>query len=116
MEEQKGLGAIRIADSVVASIAGIAAMEAEGVAKLGGNVTKEMVAKAGKKKLAGAVNCEIANKVVNVTITMTILYGYSIKKVSAEVQSKVKQAIENMTGLTVETVNTRVLGIVVEEK
>ena len=116
MEEEKSIGTIQIADSVVASIAGIAALEAEGVSRLAGNITKDQVAKAGKKKLSGAVACEIIEKTVSVRIALLMEYGSSLKKVSAEVQSKVKQAIENMTGLSVTSVGVRVLGIVVSDK
>ena len=54
MEEKKieNIGKIKIADDVVASIAGIAAIEVDGVARLTGGISKEVVSKLGKKKLA----------------------------------------------------------------
>ena len=49
------LGEVQIADEVVAIIAGLAATEVEGVASMAGNVTNELVAKLGMKKLSKGV-------------------------------------------------------------
>ena len=95
INEEEKIGKISIADGVVASIAGIAAIEVEGVSKLTGNISKELVAKLGKKNLANGVKVEITDGNV----------------VSEGVQEKVKQAIENMTGLHVRVVNVVVSGI-----
>lgn len=105
------LGNISIADGVVASIAGIAAIEVEGVSKLTGNISKEIVSKLGKKNLANGVKIEIVDGVVVADISVEINYGTSIKKVSEEIQVKVKQSIETMTGLSVGIVNVVVSGI-----
>lgn len=105
------LGNISIADGVVASIAGIAAIEVDGVSKLTGNISKELVSKLGKKNLANGVKVEIVEGVVVADISVEIKYGSAIKKVSEEIQAKVKQAIETMTGLSVGVVNVVVSGI-----
>ena len=105
INEEEKIGKISIADGVVASIAGIAAIEVEGVSKLTGNISKELVAKLGKKNLANGVKVEITDG------NVVVEYGTSIKKVSEGVQEKVKQAIENMTGLHVRVVNVVVSGI-----
>ena len=110
-KDGNNIGKIRIADDVVASIAGIAAIEVKGVSKLTGNISKELVGKLGKRNLANGVKIMIAEGGVNVDISLELEYGNNIKKVSEEVQSKVKQSIENMTGLTVNVVNVVVSGI-----
>ena len=110
MEETK-IGTISIADDVVASIAGIAALEVKGVSKLNGNITKDLAGKLGKKNLANGVKVDIANGIVAVDISVEMEYGNSIRKVSEEIQLKVKQAVENMTGLKVSVVNVTVAGI-----
>ena len=111
INEEEKIGKISIADGVVASIAGIAAIEVEGVSKLTGNISKELVAKLGKKNLANGVKVEITDGNVVVDVSLEVEYGTSIKKVSEGVQEKVKQAIENMTGLHVRVVNVVVSGI-----
>lgn len=115
VSENIKLGNICIADDVVASIAGIAATEVKGVSKLTGNISKELIGKLGKKSLANGVKIEIEDGNVSCMISLEVEYGNSIKKVSEEVQSKVKQAIENMTGLNVIVVNVTVSGIKLEK-
>jgi uncharacterized alkaline shock family protein YloU len=99
----------------VASIAGIAATEVSGVSKLTGNISKELIAKLGKKNLANGVKIDIEDGEVSCIISLEIEYGNSIKKVSEEVQAKVKQSIENMTGLKVSVVNVVISGIKLEK-
>lgn len=48
---------------------------------------------------------------VRVDLGIIVYYEYKIKKVSEQVQEKVKQAIETMTGLNVTKVNIRVAGV-----
>ena len=43
-------------------------------------------------------------------------YGYNIPATCHKVQMKVKKAIENMTGLTVEYVNVRIVTIQMQNK
>ena len=49
-------------------------------------------------------------------MALNLKYNYSIVEVSARVQEKVKNAIENMTGLTVADVNIRIAGVDVPEE
>ena len=44
-------------------------------------------------------------------LSLNIKYGYNIPDVSEKVQDKVKNAIQNMTGLTVLDVNIRIAGV-----
>ena len=44
-------------------------------------------------------------------MALNISYGYSIHEVSAKVQDRVKNAIENMTGLEVSIVNIRIASV-----
>ena len=105
------VGQVQIADEVVAVIAGLAATEVEGVAKMSGNITNEIVSKLGMKKLSKGVKATITGTQVDVTLNLVLSYGVSIPKTSQEVQDKVKSAIETMTGLTVSEVNIRIAGI-----
>ena len=105
------LGEVKIADEVVAIIAGLAAMEVEGVASMAGNATRELISKIGIKSLSKGVKVDILEDVVTVDATLNLKYGYNIQAVSTKVQEKVKTAIENMTGLKVADVNIRVAGI-----
>jgi len=113
--EEGKIGTISIADDVVASIAGIAALEVDGVSRLTGNISRELAGKLGKKNLAGGVKIAIDNNQVTADISLEALYGTSVKKISEEVQTKVKSAVETMTGLNVVKVNVVVSSIKIEK-
>lgn len=116
IKEDENLGEVKIADEVVAIIAGLAAMEVEGVASMSGNATKELISKLGMKSLSKGVKVDVLEGIVTVALKLNLKYGYSVIEVSEKVQEKVKAAIENMTGLTVADVNIRVAGVDVPEE
>ena len=110
------LGDIQIADEVNAIIAGLAATEVEGVAKMYGNITNELVSKLGMKNLSKGVKVLVTPEDVKVDLSIELKYGYSVIDVSSKVQEKVKQAIETMTGLKVSMVRVRIAGVAIEKE
>ena len=117
-EDRKGfkikddkLGEVKIADEVVAIIAGLASTEVDGVSSMAGNITNELVSKLGMKNLSKGIRVEVAEGVVTVAVALNIAYGYAIPDVSLKVQERVKNAIENMTGLEVSSVNVRIASV-----
>jgi uncharacterized alkaline shock family protein YloU len=111
---ESNIGEVQIADEVVATIAGLAATEVQGVAAMSSNITNELVSKLGMKNLSKGVKIEVNSDSVAVDLSLTLEYGYSIPNTSKQVQEKVKTAIENMTGLTVSEVNIRISGVNIE--
>lgn len=111
LEAEESGGELKIANEVVAIIAALAATEVDGVASLVGNMTHELIARLGMKSLSKGVNVTVEDGVVNAQISLVIQYGYSVPAVSAKVQDKIKSAIENMTGLRVETVKVTIAGV-----
>lgn len=107
----ENLGEVKIADEVVAIIAGLAAMEVDGVASMAGNATREIISRLGVKGLSKGVRVDVLEGIVTVSLKLNLKYGYSIMDISGKVQEKVKAAIENMTGLTVADVNIRIAGV-----
>ena len=79
------VGEVKIADEVVAIIAGLAATEVEGVSSMAGNITNELVSKLGMKNLSKGVRVEVLSGIVNVDVALNIAYGSSIPEVSAKV-------------------------------
>lgn len=110
------IGEVQIADEVVAIIAGLAATEVKGVASMYGNITNELVAKLGMKNLSKGVKIEVSDGKVSVDLAINMEYGYNIPEVTGAVQDRVKNAIETMTGLSVEDVNIRVAGVNLEDE
>jgi uncharacterized alkaline shock family protein YloU len=115
LQDNENCGTVQIADDVVAMVAGIAATEIDGVSAMAGNITNELMSKVGMKKLTKGVRVEVIGKRVVVDLAVTMKYGYHIPATCQKVQAKVKNAIENMTGLNVEYVNIRIAGIEVQK-
>ena len=115
IKTDENLGEVKIADEVVAIIAGLAATEVDGVASMAGNITNELVGKLGMKNLSRGVKVEVLEGVVSVRLALNIRYGYNIPETSQKVQEKVKSAIENMTGLEVADVNVSISDVVLEQ-
>lgn len=115
LQENEEIGAVQIADDVVAMIAGIAATEVEGVSAMAGNITNELMSKVGMKSLTKGVKVAVLNKVVTVELALMMEYGYNIPGTCQKVQEKVKTAIENMTGLDVADINIRIAGVTMQK-
>ena len=116
LREDVDFGTVKIADDVVAMIAGIAATEVEGVHGMAGNVGRDLLSKVGIRNLNKGVKVFVDTNRVKADLAIVIDYGYSIPTVSQKVQEKVKSTIESMTGLCVTDVNVRIAGVNVQGK
>ncbi|MCM1024905.1 MAG: Asp23/Gls24 family envelope stress response protein [Roseburia sp.] len=114
LKNEEHVGVIQIADDVVAMIASLAATEVKGVHAMAGNITNELMSKAGLKKLTKGVRVTVKEGSVTVDLAVTMEYGYNILATCQKVQGKVKAAIENMTGLDCADVNIRIAGVKVK--
>ena len=116
-EIQGKAGTVKIADDVVAMIAALAATEVDGVAAMAGNLTNELLSRVGVRGLSRGAKVDVSGRKVKVGLAITVEYGYNIPATCQRIQTKVKGAIENMTGLEVLDVNIRIAGInVTKEK
>lgn len=109
--DEEKIGTVQIADDVVAMIASLAATEVDGVSAMVGNITNELMSKVGMKNLTKGVKVSIHDAVVTVDLSVVLEYGFNIPTTCQLVQKKVKTAIENMTGLTVDDVNIRIASV-----
>lgn len=109
------LGTVKIANDVVAMIAGLAATEVDGVSSMSGNITNEFMEKVGMKKQTKGVKVDILEGTVSVDLALTLEYGFNIPTTCNKVQEKVKSAIETMTGFSVSDVNIRIIGIKMQD-
>ena len=103
---------IKIADDVVAVIAGVAVSEVSGVAEMAGGfaggITEVL---SGKKNLAKGIKVEVGDKDTKIDVNIIVEYGARIPDVAFEIQNRVKKAVEGMTGLKVLEVNVHVQGV-----
>lgn len=103
---------IRIADDVIAVIAGVAVSEVPGVAEMSGGFAggiSEVLS--GKKNLSKGIKVESGEKETRIDVNIIVEYGTRIPDVAFEIQNKVKTAVESMTGLKVVEVNVHVQGV-----
>ena len=108
------VGEVEINDDVIAVIAAVAAMEVEGVASMAGNITADIVAKLGMKKLSKGVKVTVAEYILVIDLSLNLEYGTNILEASKAVQSKVKSSVEKMTGLNVDVVNVNIASVEVK--
>ena len=108
-------GKVVFAPDVVATIAGLAASEVNGVASLVGTVIEGISGIFTKKNMTKGVHVEVGQEEAAVDLSINVKYGFRIQDVCAEVQKGVKSAIETMTSLRVVEVNVLVQGVVFDE-
>ncbi len=108
MENEKSTGykqggQLKIADDVIAIIAGLAISDQEGV------YTAEKTAN--KKNHGKGISIRMDGGAAICDLDLIVRYGVKIPDFAKDVQTKVKEAIENMTGVTVKEVNLNIVGI-----
>jgi len=111
IQERDEFGDVRIANEVVATIAGLAAIEVEGVAAMSGGLAGGIAEMLGRKNLAKGVRVEVGQEQAAVDLYVVVHYGVRIPEVAWKVQEYVKRALETMTGLQVVEVNVHVQGV-----
>mgnify|MGYP001412447459 CR=1 FL=1 len=109
-------GQVRIADDVVAVIAGIAATETGGIAGMSGGITEGLARRVSGKNVTRGVSVEVGEQETAIDLRVIVQYGAKIHEVSRELQFNVKQAVESMTGLKVIEVNVKVEGVILAEE
>jgi uncharacterized alkaline shock family protein YloU len=117
-EEFVVAGETTIDDEVIASIAGVAAKEVEGVASLGtSSIRRTVVERLGRaEERARGVEVEAGKKEAIVDLTVNVIYGFSIPKIIIEVRRKVAYRLLEMVGLVAKEINVNVVGIEFPER
>ena len=110
---------LNISEDVIGIIAGLAASEVEGIAGMTlGFVDGINQILGNNKKYSKGVKISLEGKKVTIDLYVNVKYGVRIPDIAFEIQTKVKKAVETMTGLKVSEVNVHVQGvnIVMEKK
>ena len=113
--EHEEIGKAHVTEEVVAAIAGLAAVEVEGVECLANGAERDSIAKLGRKKLASSVKIIEDGMLVDVNIALVVRMGYNIPKICKSVQEKIRSGIEGVTGIKVGNVNIEIANIKVEK-
>ena len=106
-------GTVSFATEVVATIAGLAATEVEGVASMSSpnSGLADMFSRKNNRNFTKGVRIDLDGNMVTVDITIVVEYGSPVPDVARSIQENVKKAIETMSGLEVHSVDVRVSGI-----
>jgi uncharacterized alkaline shock family protein YloU len=108
MMENHNFGEVKISADVIATIAGLAAVEIEGVVTTT-SLTDKLLKNNGVKVV-------LEEDEVTLDIMMVVDYGVSIPDVAFKVQENIKNTVETMTGLKVSQVNIHVQGISIKKE
>ncbi|HIW70916.1 MAG TPA: Asp23/Gls24 family envelope stress response protein [Candidatus Limosilactobacillus merdipullorum] len=109
-------GTIQISPQVLEIIAGIAASEVDGVAKMHGSLASGVSELFGRQLDRRGVKLSNNDDQLAIDVDVYVQYGVSVPTIAAEIQNKVKQQVSVMTGLTPTEVNVHIRGIVADEK
>lgn len=116
MDEQIQTGSIRISDDVVATIAGMAAIDTPGIAAMSGGISEGLAKRLSGKNVQKGVSVEVGQLETAIDLRVIVLYGFRFQDVCRELQLNVREAIETMTGLRVVEVNVKVDGVSIRDK
>ena len=109
MAEQAIKGETIIEDEVVASLAGKAAGEVDGVVALGKSSIRRMLAeRLGSNDKSRGVQVAVAENDVTADLTLSIGYGYNIPATVAEVRRRVSASLQENAGLNATEINIHV--------
>lgn len=107
-------GSINFANDVLATIAGIACTEVEGIAGMSGGIIGGIGELLGRKNLTKGVKVELVDGKVKIDLFVVVEYGVEIHKVCMNVQNNVKKAFDMMTGMDIDQINVNVQGVKID--
>lgn len=116
MSDTNDTGLIRISDDVVATIAGLAALETPGIAAMSGGISEGLAKRLSGKNVQKGISVEVGQVEAAIHVRIIVQYGTRIQDVCRDLQHNVREAIENMTGLRVVEVNVKVEGVAFKEE
>lgn len=101
-------GGTKISSDVISVISGMAVKEIEGVYSLAEDKESDVYS---NKMLTKGISIELKDEIITVFLNIIVKYGYEVNNVAREVQLKIKDALENMIGFKVASVNVNVSGV-----
>ncbi len=111
----KSLGETKIHNDVIATIAGIALADIKGIAALSTGFVDGITGMLGRKHSEKGIQVESIDNSLVLDISITIEYGVKIPDIALEIQQKIKERVEKLTGNKVKSVNVCIQGIKLPE-
>lgn len=110
-KEQPREDKIKISEEVIATIAGIAASENENLASMSGGFVDGIAGMLGRKSPGKGIKVELSENTAAIDLSVVMQYGCKIHEVARDMQARVRDAVERMTGMEVTSVNINILGV-----
>ncbi|MCL6636526.1 MAG: Asp23/Gls24 family envelope stress response protein [Alicyclobacillus sp.] len=113
------LGTVTIAEDVIATVAGLAAMDCYGLVGMASRkqVKDSLSELLGRENLGRGVEVRIQGEDVQVDLYIVVSYGTNIYEVAQNVRDKVRYVLNETVGVAVDRVNIYVQGVrVVNER
>ncbi len=108
-------GNVMISEDVVAAIVEHALTEVDGVAGVSTKPVGDIADIIGKRNWGKGLKIQIANdNSMTIDCNINVCFGHGVVDVAAAAQNAVVAAVESMTGVSVNTVNINICGIVHE--
>ena len=105
-------GTLQISTEVIAKIARCAALEIDGVAEDScGSQNKKLRNLLETSSIQTPVTVEMRDGTANITLHLMVRFGARIPAIAEKVQENVKNAVQNMTNVTVSRVNLVIAGL-----
>lgn len=111
IENDTELGAVQIHNNVIATIARLAAVKVPGVSEMSGGIVGDLAGIIGKKAGDRGIRVSFEDTGVVIEIHVILDYGVRIPNVAWQLQTEVRQAVEQMTGKHVKAVQVVVQGV-----
>lgn len=110
-------GSLQISTDVIAKIARCAAMEIDGVADVscGRQQSKKAKELLEMVNLQAPVTVEMREGTADITLNLIVRFGTCVPVIAEKVQKNVKNAVQNMTHVTVSRVNLVIAGLVSDQ-
>lgn len=108
-------GSLKISEDVVATIAGTAASDVKGVAGLSLRPLPNLKGIARRKPSHRAIRMEMHDGEAVLDVFVNLYLGAHIPEVAVELQTRVKDAVQTMTGISVSKVHVHVAGVVLAD-
>lgn len=102
---------VRISPDVIGIITGIAATEVEGIAGMSGGIVDGIAEKLGRKDFSKGIKVRLEGEAVSFDLNVVVDYGVRIMETAKKLKQKVRETVEEVTGLTVASINIHVIGI-----
>lgn len=111
IENDTELGSVQIHNNVIATIARLAAVKVPGVYEMSGGIVDDLAGMIRKKSGDRGIRVDFEDSGVVIQLNVILEYGVKIPNVAWQLQTEVRQAVEQMTGKHVKAVQVIVQGV-----